>query len=50
MEDQKWRARDDLRTLQQAKEIQMDRARVAAATREANAQMKALQEVTKKSA
>lgn len=43
--DESWRARDDLRTLQQAKEIQADKARVKAAEREAEAQVKAIQSV-----
>lgn len=46
--DRKWQARDDLRTLQQAQEIQKDRARVAAATKEAQTQVKAIQAVVGK--
>ncbi len=46
-EDRAWRARDDLRTLQQAKEIQADRSRIVAATREAQNQIKALHTVAR---
>jgi len=44
--DESWRARDDLNTLQRAREIQNDKARIKAAEREAAAQVKAIQSVT----
>ena len=44
VEDKKWRARDDLRTLQQASAIQADKSRVTAA----QAQVKAIQAVVGK--
>jgi hypothetical protein len=47
-ESQKWRAQDDLRTLQQATEISKDRKRMAAATSEAKKQLAALSAVAKK--
>lgn len=47
-EEQKWRAQDDLRTLQRAAEVKADPGRVKMAQAEAQAQMKALQTVTKK--
>ncbi len=43
--NESWRARDDLSTLQRAREIQNDKARVKAAEREADAQVKAIQSV-----
>ncbi len=43
--DESWRARDDLSTLQRAREIQNDKARVKAAEREAELQVKAIQSV-----
>lgn len=43
--DDSWRARDDLSTLQRAREIQNDKARVKAAEREAELQVKAIQSV-----
>jgi hypothetical protein len=46
-EEMKWRARDDLRVLQQAQEIQRDRSRLTMAKREAQAQMSALAKVSK---
>ena len=46
VEDMKWRAESDLRTLQQAQEIQRDRARMKAAKCCARDQMKALAKVT----
>lgn len=46
-EEVKWRARDDLRVLQQAQEIQRDRSRMAMAKREAQAQISALAKVSK---
>lgn len=41
-EQKRWQAEDDLRTLQRAKEIESDRARVSAARKVANDQVKAL--------
>ena len=46
-EDKSWRARSDLRVLQEAREVESDKARVTAAKREAKAQMDALKFVTK---
>lgn len=46
-EEAKWRARDDLRVLQQAQEIQRDRSRMMMAKREAQAQISALAKVSK---
>ena len=46
-EDKSWRARSDLRTLQEAREVEADKTRVTAAKREAQAQMDALRSVTK---
>jgi hypothetical protein len=48
MQDKKWRAQDDLRTLRSAAEIQSDAARVKAAQSEAQQQMQALAKVVKK--
>ena len=45
VEDRKWRARDDLRTLQSAQEISHDKSRLSAAQREAQAQIAALAKV-----
>ena len=45
--DRQWQARDDLRVLQQAQEIQQNRARLARAKAEAEAQMAALAKTTK---
>lgn len=45
--DKKWRAESDLRTLQQAGEIQADRSRVAAAKKLAAEQAKALTKICK---
>jgi len=47
IEDQSWRARDDLSTLQRAQEIAADRARLSAAKREAGKQQQALAKVHK---
>ena len=44
-EDRRYQARDDLRTLQRAQEIQKDKARVTAATKEAQTQVKTIQAV-----
>lgn len=44
-EDQKWRAEDDLRTLQRAKEIENDKARMKAAKNIAQSQMSALKKI-----
>lgn len=46
-EDRSWRARDDLRTLTQAQEIAADKARLAAAKREATKQQQSLSRVAK---
>jgi len=46
-EDRTWRARDDLRTLTQAHEINSDRSRLAAAKREAAKQHKVLTKVAR---
>jgi hypothetical protein len=46
-EEARWRARDDLRVLQQAQEIQRDRSRLSMAKREAQAQISALAKVSK---
>lgn len=46
--DQRWAARDDLRTIQAAAEIQNDPKRVKAAQTEAQNQIDALSKVTKK--
>ena len=45
--DRQWQARDDLRVLQQAQEIQQNKARLARAKAEAEAQMAALAKTTK---
>lgn len=47
-QQQKWQAQDDLRTLQNAAEIQKSAARVKAAQQEAQSQIAALGSVTKK--
>jgi len=44
-EDQKWRAEDDLRTLQRAKEIENDKARMQAAKNIAKEQMSNLKKI-----
>lgn len=44
-EEKKWRAQDDLRTLQQVMQIKADPARLKAAQSEANAQLLALKRV-----
>jgi hypothetical protein len=48
-EEMKWRAEDDLRTLQRAQEIQADKARMGMAKRMAAQQVKALSKVAGKS-
>lgn len=47
-QEKKWRAQEDLRTLQRAAEIKNDASRVKAAQAEAQQQMKALSTVVKK--
>lgn len=47
-DDAKWRAREDMHTLSRAREIEADRRRMAAATREAAAEVKKLQSVARK--
>lgn len=42
--EDKWRAEDDLRTLQRAKEIEKDKARMSAAKNVAKEQMKILKD------
>ena len=44
-EDNRWRARDDLRTLQTALEIKADKSRINAAQKEAQSQIQALSKV-----
>lgn len=46
-EDKKWRAEDDLRTLQRAKEIENDKARMQAAKSIAKEQKAALEKICK---
>ncbi len=46
--DKKWQAESDLRTLQAAREIEASRARLSAAKRVADEQMKALSKLTKR--
>lgn len=46
-EDQKWRAEDDLRALQRAREIEGDKSRMKAAKAIAKEQMAALSKVAK---
>lgn len=48
MDDAKWRAEDDMRTLTRAKEIESDRARMAAAKRVAEQKIKEMQSVVAK--
>lgn len=48
-EDRRWKAEDDLRTLQRAKEIQGDRSRMGMCKTVAKEQMKALSGVVGKS-
>ena len=45
-EEAKWRAEDDVRTLQRAAEVRADKQRMSAATKMAKRQMKALRSVT----
>jgi len=47
-DERRWRAEEDLRTLQRAQEIQADKARVKMAQKIAAEQMKALSRVTGK--
>lgn len=47
-DDAKWRAEDDMRTLTRAKEIEGDRARLAAAKRIAETKIKEMQSVVAK--
>lgn len=46
--DKKWQAQDDLRTIQRASEIQMDKSRMTAAQKEAQSQIASLSSLTKK--
>jgi hypothetical protein len=46
--DKKWQAQSDLRTIQEAAQIQSDKRRMGAAQKEAQNQMAALSSVTKK--
>lgn len=48
MDDAKWRAEDDMRTLTRAKEIEADRARMTAAKRVAEQKIKEMQKVVNK--
>lgn len=47
-QEAQWQARTDLQTIQQAQAIQADKRRLAAAQKEAAAQVKALQSLSKK--
>lgn len=47
-QERQWQARSDLQTIQQAQAIQGDKSRMAAAQKEAAAQVKALQSLGKK--
>lgn len=47
VQDKKWQAQCDMRTLREAQEIQSSKPRLAAAKKEAVEQVKALQAVTK---
>lgn len=49
-DDAKWRAEEDMRTLARAKEIEADRARLAAAKRIAEQKIKEMQKVVNKPA
>lgn len=46
--DKKWQAQSDLRTMQEATQIQNDKARMSAAQKEAQNQMAALNSIAKK--
>lgn len=46
--DKKWQAQSDLRTIQEAAQIQADKGRMTAAQKEAQNQMAALSSVAKK--
>ncbi|MES2730018.1 MAG: hypothetical protein V4621_08010 [Pseudomonadota bacterium] len=48
MDEKKWQAEDDMRTLARAKEIEADRARLAAAKRIAEQKIKEMQSVVAK--
>lgn len=48
MDDTKWRAEEDMRTLTRAKEIEGDRSRMAAAKRVAEQKIKEMQSVVAK--
>ena len=47
-QERQWQARSDLQTIQSAQAIQADKSRMAAAQKEAAAQVKALQSLGKK--
>lgn len=47
-DDSKWRAEEDMRTLTRAKEIEADRARLSAAKKVAEQQIKKMQSVVAK--
>lgn len=47
-EDKKWQAQSDLRTIQQAAQIQADKGRMSAAQKEAANQIAALNSVAKR--
>jgi hypothetical protein len=46
--DKKWQAQSDLRTMQEASQIQSDKRRMTAAQKEAQNQMAALNSIAKK--
>lgn len=46
--EKKWQAQSDLRTMQEASQIQTDKRRMAAAQKEAQNQMAALNSIAKK--
>jgi hypothetical protein len=48
MDEKRWQAEDDMRTLTRAKEIEADRARMAAAKRIAEQKIKEMQKVVNK--
>jgi len=48
MDESKWRAEEDMRTLTRAKEIESDRSRMAAAKRVAEQKIKEMQSVVAK--
>ena len=47
-QDKRWQAQSDLRTIQEATQIQANKSRMTAAQKEAQTQMAALNSVTKK--